>query len=47
MSAANDTFLNERYRLDAEIGRGGMGIVYQGVQESLGRKVAIKVMYPK
>ncbi|MHC4600700.1 MAG: protein kinase domain-containing protein [Planctomycetota bacterium] len=33
------------YRIEREIGRGGMGIVYEGVQESLERKVAIKVLF--
>lgn len=33
-----------RYHLEAEIGRGAMGVVYQGKQLVLGRKVAIKVL---
>jgi serine/threonine-protein kinase len=34
------------FRIEAEIGRGGMGIVYVAEQLSLGRKVALKLIAP-
>lgn len=36
--------INDRYRLDQLIGRGGMGAVYEARDLRLGRQVAVKVM---
>ncbi len=35
-----------RYKIGAEIARGGMGVVYKGEQEDLHRPIAIKMMLP-
>jgi len=44
MVAPTGTLLNNRYRLDHEIGAGGMGVVFQGWDRLLQRNVAIKVL---
>ena len=44
MLTPSRTLLNERYALDDEIGRGGMGVVFQGWDTLLQRKVAIKIL---
>ena len=35
------------YRVEAALARGGMGVVYRGVQPMIGKRVAIKVLAPE
>ena len=35
------------YQIIRKLGQGGMGIVYEGVQTAIGRRVAIKVLHPE
>ena len=44
MLTLTGTLLAGKYRVGARLGGGGMGEVYEAVQEDLGRRVAIKVM---
>ena len=39
------TVLNDRYRIDAKVARGGMAMVYRGTDLRLDREIAIKVMH--
>src|SRR4051794_33245041 len=39
------TTLNDRYRLEEEIGRGGMSTVFRALDTTLERRVAIKLMH--
>lgn len=44
ITLGNGAMIDQRYRLEAEIGRGGMGIVYRACDIPNGRDVAIKII---
>jgi Protein kinase domain len=46
-SLAPGTVLDERYRIEEEIGRGGMGVVYRATHLSLGLPRAVKLITPQ
>ena len=43
---SGETILNNRYKLVAQQGSGGMAVIYKAVDMSLGRNVAIKILRP-
>lgn len=42
MALEKDSILNERYRIDGRLGKGGMGAVYMAFDKTLNIKVAVK-----
>jgi eukaryotic-like serine/threonine-protein kinase len=45
--SAAPTILDGKYRLRGTLGAGGMGIVYDGENIAIGRRVAVKLLHPR
>ena len=45
--AALQAVLEPQYRLERELGRGGMGVVFLATDTTLDRRVAIKAVHPE
>jgi eukaryotic-like serine/threonine-protein kinase len=45
MPSSESQILNNRYRVESLIGKGGMGSVYRGTHVAIGRRVAIKFLH--
>ena len=47
LTAAVQAALGHQYRLERELGRGGMGVVFLATDTTLDRAVAVKIISPE